>query len=181
MRVFFGIELDQATALAIGDWRDRQFSHWARPVPVANFHITLAFAGELSDFDIDTLCLAVDEWVLGSQLPGAALELNQTGFWPAPGLYWLGPSQWPESLDTQASRLRHLVSSVGARRERKRFQPHITLFRRCDRSPPMPAQPPAFTLDYRSIVLFESRQQRDGVSYHALREWPLAAPGRKRP
>lgn len=176
MRVFMGIELEPATALAIADWRDRQFAPGARPVPVANFHITLAFAGELSLARVDELCLAVDEWVMGSQPPGGTLYLDQTGYWPTPGLYWLGPSRWPEALDEQARKLRHLVAAAGARRERKRFQPHITLFRRCEQAPPMPASPPEFEFVYRDIALFESRAIRDGVSYHVLQDWPLAAP-----
>ena len=49
MRVFFGLELDASTTLAIADWRDRQLACAGRPVPPANFHITLAFIGELPE------------------------------------------------------------------------------------------------------------------------------------
>jgi RNA 2',3'-cyclic 3'-phosphodiesterase len=173
MRVFFGIELDRATALRIADWRDRQFGASGRPVPVANFHITLAFAGELPLPAIDTLCQGVEQWLAEKPGRGGVLQLDQTGFWPNPGLYWLGPSRWPESLEAQARRLRNLVAAAGARRDRRRFQPHITLFRRCAQAPPMPARAPDFRLDYRGIALFESRQQREGVSYHVLQDWPL--------
>jgi 2'-5' RNA ligase len=173
VRVFFGIELDADTAMAIAVWRDRQFAAGGRPVPVANFHITLAFAGELAHADLDSLCRAVDDSLSRKPSSGGLLQLDQTGFWPNPGLYWLGPTRWPASLDEQAGRLRRLVAAAGARRERRRFQPHITLFRRCSQAPPMPAQSPDFSLSYHSIALFESRPQREGVSYHVLQEWPL--------
>ena len=45
MRVFFGLEPDQQTILAIADWRDRQFNAAGRAVTPANFQITLAFIG----------------------------------------------------------------------------------------------------------------------------------------
>jgi 2'-5' RNA ligase len=175
MRIFFGIELDAATALQIGDWRDRQFAAGARSVPVANFHITLAFAGELPDPAIAELCDAISHSLQERPGVGGVLQLDQTGYWPKPGLYWLGPSAWPASLEELAGRLRRLVAATGAHRERKRFQPHITLFRRCRQAPPMPAEPPNFSLSYQSIALFESRPQRDGVSYHVLGDWPLSA------
>lgn len=180
MRAFLGIELDPTTALQIGDWRDRQFSHNARPVPVANFHITLAFAGELAPGAVDELCGAVDNWVAASAPKGHTLVLDRTGFWPNPGLYWLGPSQWPASLDAQAKKLRHLAAASGARRDRKRFLPHITLFRRSSSAPPMPAHPPAFRLTCDHIALFESQRTRNGVSYEVLRDWPLVFPGAHR-
>lgn len=176
MRVFFAIGPDPETALQIADWRDRQFSHPARPVPVANFHLTLAFAGELPAESVEALCQATEQWLAGRPPAGASLTLDQTGYWPGPGIYWLGPSRWPPSLDSLAGKLRRLVVSAGARRERKRFQPHITLFRRCQSAPPMPARAPDFSLVYRHFALYESRQLRDGVAYDALAEWPLPPP-----
>ncbi|GAB3283250.1 RNA 2',3'-cyclic phosphodiesterase [Parahaliea aestuarii] len=173
MRVFFGIEPDQPTALAIDDWRERQFSAAARPVPLANLHLTLAFGGELPLAAIDELCDRVDAW-LSDEPPGAAqLLLDQTGFWPGNGIYWLGPSHWPDALDRQAGKLRQLLASAGARRDRQRFQPHITLFRRCEQAPPLPAQPPAIALQQREISLYESQRQREGVAYHVVAAWPL--------
>lgn len=174
MRVFFAIEPDPETIMRIADWRDRQFSHAGRPVPAANLHLTLAFAGELAAPSIADLCLATTRWLEGGGPAGATLDLDQTGYWPNPGLYWLGPSQWPSSLDTLVTKLRHLVVSAGGRRERKHFQPHITLFRNSHSAPPMPAGKPGFALPYSHFGLFASQQGRDGVSYSLLEEWPLA-------
>ena len=68
MRLFFGLELDATTALRVADWRDRQLACAGQPVPPANFHITLAFIGPLSDPAIARLCLSVDEWLARSAL-----------------------------------------------------------------------------------------------------------------
>ncbi|TXS93666.1 RNA 2',3'-cyclic phosphodiesterase [Parahaliea maris] len=175
MRVFFGIEPDQQTALAISNWRDRQFGPGGRPVPVANLHLTLAFGGELDIAVIDELCGRVDAWLGENSVSAATLALNQTGYWPGNGIYWLGPRQWPTTLDVQVGKLRQLLASAGARREKQRFQPHVTLFRRCDKAPPLPAQAPDIRLQQREIALFESRRLRGGVAYHVLTAWPLAS------
>lgn len=173
MRLFFGLELDAATALHIADWRDRQLSCDGRPVPPANFHITLAFVGALGDSAIDRLCRSVDEWPARDTVRSAALALDRTGFWPKPGIYWLGPGAWPDHLDRLAQKLGSLASAAGAKRDRNPFLPHITLFRHCIAAPPAPVAAPSIPLEYRQFALFESRQGRQGVSYHVLQDWPL--------
>lgn len=175
MRVFFGLELDADTTLAIADWRDRQLLCDGRPVPPANFHITLAFIGELPMPAIERLCGAVDDWIPGSEVSGAILRLDRTGYWHRPGLFWLGPSEWPEHLATLARKLGSLAGSMGGKRDRNPFQPHVTLYRRCSEPPPGPALNPTIEMHYRHCTLFESRQGRQGVSYHALQDWHLAA------
>lgn len=172
MRVFFGLEPDAATTLAIANWRDRQLLCSGRPVPAANLHITLAFIGELPEPDIDRLCRAVDDWVPG-KVPGATLKLDRTGYWPRPGIFWLGPGEWPDHLSRLAGKLGSLARSSGGKRDRNNFQPHITLYRRCTEPPPAPPSTPALEMRYEHFTLFESRQGRQGVSYHALQDWAL--------
>jgi 2'-5' RNA ligase len=176
-RTFFALEIPAATAIQLADWRDRQLGAAGRTVPPANFHITLAFMGELSGGALERLCLAVDEWVSRNAPPGGEISLDRTGFWSRPGIYWLGPSRWPDSLNRLADKLRSLGNTVGARRDRKRFQPHITLLRSCTVAPPAPAVMPAFNLAYSDFALLESRQGRSGVSYHPLQQWNLCRRG----
>lgn len=173
MRVFFGLELEAATALRIADWRERQLRCDGRPVPAANFHITLAFIGALGDSAIERLCRSVDDWLAQAPVHSATLTLDRTGFWPRPGIYWLGPALWPQHLDRLAQKLASLASAAGAKRDRNPFLPHITLFRNCVAAPPAPMAAPSIALAYRHFALFESRQGRQGVSYHVLQDWSL--------
>ena len=173
MRLFFGLELTPTTSLQIADWRDRQLVCTGAQVPAANFHITLAFLGTINDQDIESLCLSVDEWLAHNALRGAALELDCTGYWQKQGIYWLGPEKWPEELSQLAQKLATLGSAAGAKRDRNRFQPHITLFRQCSAAPPAPLQAPSIDMRYSGFALFESRQGKRGVSYHVLQDWTL--------
>ena len=176
MRVFFGLELDAKSALQIADWRDRQFNLAGRPVPPANFHVTLAFVGEISESALERLCLSVDKWLEQDSVRGGRFELEYTGYWHKPGIYWLGPAACPEQLSRLAGKLAGLATKAGGKRDRSNFQPHITLFRRCNAAPPAPAVIPRITLAYKHFALFESRQGKRGVSYHPLQYWHLGAP-----
>ena len=174
MRVFFALELPGKIAIQVSDWRDRQFSPVGRPVPPANFHITLAFIGKLTEGSLERLCLAVDSWRAHDRTTGGQLQLDCTGYWQKPGIYWLGPEEWPESLSQIAEKLRHLATAAGARRDRKPFRPHVTLFRNCSAAPAVVN--PMVALPYRHFTLFESRQGKAGVSYHPLQHWDLLPP-----
>jgi 2'-5' RNA ligase len=175
MRVFFGLAPDASTALAIADWRDRHLCRAGRPVSPANFHLTLAFIGELPVPAIERLCRDVGDWMSRGEVPPDILTLDRTGYWNRPGIYWLGPTDWPPPLTRLARKLGSLTGPAGARRNRHAFQPHITLYRSCTEPPPGPARPPSITMQYRQCTLFESRRGRRGVSYHALQDWPLAS------
>ena len=173
MRVFFGLELDASTVLQIAAYRDRQLPCAGKPVSPANFHITLAFIGSLNNSAIERLCGSVEDWLARSHVTGELLDLDQTGYWDKPGIYWLGPTTWPEPLSGLARKLRGLATAVGAKRDRNPFQPHVTLYRRCAAAPPAPSQTPAISLSYQHFALFESRQGKQGVSYHVLQDWDL--------
>ena len=173
MRVFFGLAPDAATTVKIADWRDRHTLCNGNAVPPANFHMTLAFAGALQDYAIEDLCAGVDSWLAQHPMQGAQLHLNQSGYWPKPGIFWLGPTTWPDNLTRMATKLGFLASAVGAKRDRSPFQPHITLYRQCQSPPPAPTAEAALEMRYQHCVLFESRQGKSGVSYHVLHEWQL--------
>ena len=171
MRLFFGIGLSAMEALALADWRDRCTRCDGRAVPAADFHVTLGFLGELQPGRLDALLSSADRLLDKSANRDRAMVLDQVGYWPRPGIFWTGPRSWPDSVNQLAAALRDLAVQFGARRERAAFQPHVTLFRRCQTPPPAPTVSPQITLAAETVSLFESRQGREGVSYHPLAEW----------
>ena len=173
MRIFFGLDIDNDTRRALADWRDRHGAATGCTVPAANFHITLAFIGEVDNRQLDTLCRAVDDRGPGPHTGAGELRLDQVGYWPKPGIYWAGPSQPTPELAALARKLQHAGGLVGARLEKKPFVPHVTLYRGCTEPPPAPAVLPAVTLNYDHFTLFESHVGRQGASYQALEHWHL--------
>lgn len=175
MRVFFAFGPESACALRIADWRERHAACDGRAVPAANFHLTLAFVGELEARAVDELCAAVDR--CAPAWSANQLTLDRVGYWPRPGIYWLGPANWPEELDALAATLRQLAVTAGARRDRKRFTPHVTLYRNCRQPPAAPQRQPHIDFSCDTLSLYESRRGRRGVSYHPLCDWlPTVAP-----
>lgn len=173
MRLFFGLEPDEHTALAVAAWRDRELPSIGRAVPVANLHITLAFLGEISPHRLERLTSATDELTQAKPMAAFSLVLDQLGYWAKPRICWLGPGVWPDELNRLASSLAGLGSAQGGKRSRGQFQPHITLLRNCDIPPPAPLRPPEFQLHFSHFNLLESRQGKSGVSYHPLASWQL--------
>ena len=169
MRLFFGLECPMDVALAIADWRERQLPPMSRPVPLKNFHITLAFLGETRQDALEQLILSVDDCV---PCPADRLVLDRVGYWPKPGIYWLGPTAWPAALEQMAGDLDKLRQS-GQRQRGRSFCPHITLFRRCAHPPPAPTRTPGLQFEFDRLVLFESRPGRKGVTYRPVQEWCL--------
>ncbi len=178
MRIFFALDLTPEAKLKIADWRDRSFRDLAvggtaRSVPAGNFHITLAFVGEVAQYNLESLCTSVEEVVGRQSIEPGEVTFNELGYWQRHGILWLGSKHGPAHLQRLADRLKGLSAQAGGRRRSKAFRPHITLFRRCTLPPPPPLEPPDFTLQFREFTLFESRQGKRGVSYHALQHWPL--------
>ena len=178
MRTFFALDLTPAAKLEIATWRERSFRElatggMARPVHPGNFHITLAFVGDVTEQKLERLCDSVEQWLARESPAGAVLVFDELGYWQRQGILWLGLKQCPAQLSRLANRLKGLGTRVGGKRDNKAFQPHITLFRRCQSAPPPPLEAPEFSLDYGHFALFESRQGKRGVSYHALQHWQL--------
>ena len=174
MRLFFALEPPGELAIQIADWRDKQLPALGRPVPAGNFHITLAFLGNISELKLERLCLETDELLSRRPLEAGTVQLNQPGYWHKPGIFWLGPSASPPGLKELASALQSRGVAVGARRGRSHYSPHVTLFRGCQQPPPAPAQDPKFNWPYESFTLLESKMSDHGVSYHPLAEWQLS-------
>ncbi|QFU74891.1 RNA 2',3'-cyclic phosphodiesterase [Halioglobus maricola] len=173
MRLFFALEPSPEDARAIAEWRERYLPAQGRAVPAANFHITLAFLGEVSQQRLDRLCSAVDNTLDAGAPSTLELGLTEPGYWSKPRICWLGPDRWPRELDQLAHKLDQLGVAEGCKRNRGEYRPHITLYRGCDAPPPAPILAPDFELSLDHFALFESRQGRTGVSYEPVAAWEL--------
>jgi 2'-5' RNA ligase len=171
MRLFFGLEPASADKQRIAEWRDRSLRGAGRAVNAANFHITLAFLGEVPPERVERLAAAADE-ALADPGPPLTLTLDRIGYWSRAGILWLGPSSWPDQLDRLASRCAGAGSRVGSARSRRDFTPHLTLFRQCTDAPPA-LEAPSFSVSFSEILLFESEQIATGVRYAPTAAWPL--------
>jgi 2'-5' RNA ligase len=145
----------------------------AHAVPPGNFHITLAFIGDLAQQKLELLCASVGQSLEKNPLEAGSFTISELGYWQRQGILWLGPKHCPDQLLQLADRLKGLGTRFGGRRDNKVFQPHVTLFRRCKSPPQPPLELPDFSLDYSCFVLMESIRGKRGVRYNALQHWNL--------
>ena len=173
MRLFYALEVPGELALQMADWRQHHLPLLGREIPPANFHITLAFLGKVDKHQLERLCRQTDDMLQAHSYPTGEIHLDQVGYWPRPGIYWLGPREWPDALNRLAGSLANCGNSIGAKHKRGNYRPHLTLFRGCEHAPPAPTAQPDFLLEYRRFALMETHQGRRGVNYAPLAEWDL--------
>lgn len=100
-----------------------------RPVPPANWHLTLRFLGAVEEEARDRLLRELSRADLGSAF---ALELGGLGAFPRParaGVLWAGVQRGAEPLRALAARVAGAVERAGFAREARAFSPHLTVAR----------------------------------------------------
>jgi len=143
----------------------------AHCVPTANYHISLVFTGEISRDQLE----ALHDSVAAIKLPAFDLDMNTLGFWQKSGIFWLGGSLIPESLDSLVRQLNQHCKQAGVPIAGREFVPHITLARRCEELPLPPLVEPGFSFAAADFSLMESVNTRHGVVYKEIFSFKLDA------
>lgn len=139
-------------------------------VPLENLHITLVFLG-----GVDGPTRALAETLADRVASRAfALRLDRIGFWPRPGLLWLGTSDLPEPLSALAAELRQGVAACGVELDARPFLAHVTLMRKVRIVRHAGTVGP---VDWKveGFALVESIAGPGGSRYRVLRSWSLQA------
>ena len=172
LRVFFAVWPDAPARDALDALaRDCAAQNGGRPAVSSNLHLTLAFVGEIAASRVATL------QATGSAATAAVapftLTLDRIGAFRSAGIAWIGASTLPPELERVVRTLNDELSNAGFPTERRAFQPHVTLARRCRQVASVELVAPiAWRVE--SVVLNVSESLRGGVRYRALAEWPLA-------
>jgi 2'-5' RNA ligase len=171
MRAFFGLSPDVKTKLAIEVWRNKAFHHFDAPAPAANFHVTLAFLGQVIPKQLDVLCESVNQI---TDIHTFDVSLNHVGYWSKPKALWLGCKDTHNEHLQLAKNLSQIANSIGLQIPKQDYIAHLTLARKCSVNPTAPLIEPAFTWRNAEFHLFESVLGKKGVSYHIRHSWLLA-------
>ena len=168
MRCFLGIPVEHHLALALLDQRDRGMvalgNAQARPVLARNFHLTLAFLGDISRDRANLLGQR-----LGAVCAGCASfvqPLDRVHLFPSPqGRLLVAEGRPVAALLRLRERLDLLLESVQVPVETRPLRPHITLVRSALASVPGPDWALDLAMPVTEVVLFESVQDTHGSSY----------------
>jgi 2'-5' RNA ligase len=170
VRLFFALTPDAVAAnrlRAVAVGLDRVAS--LQSVPPENYHITLAFLGEVASDALPSIC----QIGVAQQVSRAAISLDACEYWSQSGVVVATATAIAPSIADLAARLQSdiAVYHTGTRAEPP-WRPHVTLARKVLQPPVLPAMS-AITWTASSFALMSS-QRRDGRSvYTVVDTWSL--------
>ena len=133
LRAFIAIDLPPEVLQCLDDvsqqLREKLIGAPVRWVPVENIHLTLKFLGDVSESNIDMLTDLLQSIV--SNVKQFELSVGGLGAYPKPQrprVIWVGVEAPPDLMNAQRS-VESEMSRLGYARERRPFNPHLTLGR----------------------------------------------------
>ena len=168
-RIFFALWPDDALRQQIQQTITPHLArNNARRVPIHNWHITLAFLGNVSEQNYECALQQASEVVAQP----FDLQLDQCGYWPRPRVVWLGCSTVPDSINHLVTNLNSALKPCDYKPEQRIFSPHLTLLRKANRGLDVRMiEPICWHVDH--FVLVESVQTEAGTVYEVAKGWPL--------
>lgn len=168
-RLFFALWPDKKLRAEI-QHRIKPFisKHPAKKVPVHNWHITLAFLGNVTE-EIKQCAQAKAELV---QAQAFELSLDKPGFFKRAGVVWLGSKECPEALTDLVEQLNQQLAACDYQTDFKIFLPHMTLLRKAYKGFGVEEFEP-INWPVNDFVLVESITDQKGAIYQVIDRWPL--------
>lgn len=166
-RLFFALGCPPALTKAISQWRTSLGLRTGRPVPTANFHLTLLFLGAVDKAQIAEICAAASK----VKVPGKPLTvvLDRLDVWRKSKALVLTPDDPPPELMRLSYALEQAMLRFGQDQEHKEFRAHLTLAHDYPNQVPEAASAPEFLLRADRFGLYESRKGE----YRVVGQWPL--------
>ena len=187
IRSFIAIDLPEATrqALAAVQEQLKQSRAGVRWVRANSIHLTLKFLGNIHPAQVEDIALAVAEEIRDE--PPITLGAAGLGAFPSrkkPRVIWIGMEGEVQRLSRIQARVENALEPLGFVREKRSFQPHLTIGRVKDRRRLQALIDAMATLDMEpfnsfdadEIILYKSDLRPTGAIYTKLHRMPLAAP-----
>lgn len=135
-----------------------------------DLHMTLVYLGQMADSQMHCVEGVADR----ISCQPFSLQIDGLGFWHRPRILWAGPKQMPERLSQLVFDLQRGLEACGFEPERRRFKPHVTLFRKSAPADPKVIEP-AIDWPVEGFVLAVSGLNKPGEPrYRILKRWSFA-------
>jgi len=144
--------------------------HPAKKVPPHNWHVTLAFLGNVSS-EIKQCVIDQAGMCKGNSFD---LELNEFGFFKRASVVWLGTKKCPDGLKELVEHLNEKLADCDYQSEFKDYTPHLTFLRKAYK--PLDeflVEPVHWQVN--EFVIVESVTTDRGARYQVINRWPLNA------
>ena len=171
-RLFFALWPDAALREAIRVAAEPAVRHaltlpGARAIPAANYHIPIAFLGQVSA----SSCPDILRVARRARFLPFDVSLERTGYWPRSRIVWLAPASVPPALGALAADLWRKLGDLGLVEDDRPYQPHVSLCRNAGGGAGMRlARPLVWPVS--SFALVESQLSAEGSVYTVLEQFP---------
>ena len=171
LRVFFALWPDARARDALAALaRDTAAQAQGRAPAAENLHLTLAFLGDVAPGRIAALQAIGGTWPRRCRRSRCRSTARACS--AARGSLGRAHRRTPPELAGLVGRLREALVAEGFALERRAFQPHVTLARRC-RKPAGVRIPAPIAWNVARIALNASELRPDRSRYRELASWPL--------
>lgn len=175
MRLFFALCPDPDTRSLLADAASAlRLSGHARRVPPENYHLTLAFVGEVSESQQASLV----EIGRAQRAAACSFKVDALDYWPEPKVIVTLASEPPQPLVGLSARLQQAVALRGRNpgrpivRTDAPLRAHVTLARKVAQAPVLQAMSPIHWRA-RSFCLMCSDTSGSHSVYTVVDTWPL--------
>ena len=175
MRLFFALWPDsrararmEALGVALPMAASAPLADQARRVSPSNYHLTVAFLGEVAETSVD----ALRTWAAAQHFPGFALTFDAYEYWPKPEVVVAAARQIPTELELLWQAMHIEIAAHGLGLNPKRLRPHVTLTRKVTQAPVLPTMSP-FEWQPQSFSLVRSDRGGSSSVYTVVDTWPL--------
>ena len=181
-RLFIAVELPEAAKAELAGLTSavRELDiRGARTVRVEGLHLTLKFLGDVEVSEVPKIASGMDR--AAEPVEAFGLALGETGTFPSGGgarVLWVGVEGDTDALGRLRESVEDCMAEAGFRRERRAFNPHITIGRvrdrvsRGDRRRVMEAlsekEVAATAIRVEGVSLMRSELRPDGARYERL-------------
>ena len=140
----------------------------ARRVPAVNYHLTVAFVGEVPV----TRLAALQSIGRAVRAARCTIALDRYEYWPKPECVVALARATPPELQALWEELHAALAAAGFDLRVKQLRPHVTLVRHCAAQP---AWPPLSPIEWpaQALCLVRSETHAEGPVYTVLDTWPL--------
>ena len=168
-RLFIALDLSIKNKHIINNWLQQNVQLSKPATQLRNWHLTLAFLGQVPEQDELALCQLLAQCPMSS----FALNFEKHDFWAHNGLFHLTPSAPYPQLQQLAQWVMTQAASLGYLSQYAQYRPHITLARSLNSEPQVTNACPSFNEQITHFSMYESTRDELGLVYNELKRFSL--------